>query len=107
MSGERRTLLSKAKTHLALTATEDDEALRGFLRASVAYAEAYQHKPDGYYTDNILPPTAEQAVLMLTAHFYESRDGGTGGFFADTTHAAKQIWETVNALLRLERDWRV
>ena len=30
-----------------------------------------------------MPPTTEQAVIMLSSHFYESRDGSTGGFFAD------------------------
>jgi hypothetical protein len=107
MRGERKDLLAKLKTHLVIERNDEDDALRAFLRASVAYAEAYQHKPDGYYTTNSLPPTSEQAVFMLASHFYESRDGGTGGFFADTTHAARQIWDTVNSLLRLERDWRV
>ena len=27
---------------------------------------------------------------MLSSHFYESRDGSTGGFFADNTGAAQQ-----------------
>ncbi len=32
-----------------------------------------------------MPATTEQAVIMLASHFYESRDGSTGGFFADNT----------------------
>lgn len=44
---------------------------------------------------------------MLASHFYESRDGSTGGFFADHTGAAQQVWNTVNLLLRLDRNWQV
>ena len=59
------------------------------------------------YTENAMPATTEQAVIMLASHFYESRDGSTGGFFADNTNAAQQVWNTVNLLLRLDRDWKV
>lgn len=52
-------------------------------------------------------PTTEQAVIMLSSHFYESRDGSTGGFFADSPSAVQQVWNTVNNLLRLDRDWKV
>ena len=31
----------------------------------------------------------------------------TGGFFADNTGAAQQVWNTVNLLLRLDRRWQV
>jgi len=44
---------------------------------------------------------------MLSSHFYESRDGSTGGFFADHVQAGQQVWNTVNFLLRLDRDWKV
>ena len=36
-----------------------------------------------------------------------NRDGSTGGFFADNTGAAQQVWNTVNLLLRLDRRWQV
>ena len=49
----------------------------------------------------------EQAVIMLSSHFYESRDGSTGGFFADNVQAGQQVWNTVNLLLRLDREWKV
>jgi hypothetical protein len=39
---------------------------------------------------------------MLSSHFYESRDGSTGGFFADNVQAGQQVWNTVNLLLRLD-----
>ena len=38
---------------------------------------------------------------MLASHFYESRDGSTGGFFADNMQAGQQVWNTVNTLVWL------
>ena len=100
-------LLSKVKASLILEHSVDDELLKGYIAAAVSYAESYQHIPEGYYTENAMPATTEQAVIMLASHFYESRDGSTGGFFADSVQAGKQVWETVNNLLRLDRDWKV
>ena len=54
-----------------------------------------------------MPPTTQQAVIMLASHFYESRDGSTGGFFADNVQAGEQVFKTVNLLLRLDREWMV
>ena len=62
---------------------------------------------EGYYTEHKMPPTTEQAVIMLSSHFYESRDGSTGGFFGDNVPAGAQVWNTVNLLLRLDRRWLV
>jgi len=100
-------LLSKVKANLILDHDEDDVLLLGFIRAAVSYAESYQHYPAGYYTKNVLSPTTEQAVLMLSSHFYESRDGSTAGFFGDSVQAGAQVWDTVNTLLRLDRRWAV
>ena len=33
--------------------------------------------------------------------------GSTGGFFADNVQAGQQVWNTVNLLLRLDREWKV
>jgi uncharacterized phage protein (predicted DNA packaging) len=101
------TLLQKVKANLILEHGEDDGLLTGYIRAAVSYAESYQHVAEGHYTDNTMPPTTEQAVIMLSSHFYESRDGSTGGFFADSTNAAAQVWNTVNMLLRLDRKWNI
>ena len=101
------TLLEKVKANLILTHSADDELLTQYITAAVSYAESYQHIAEGYYSENTMPATTEQAVIMLASHFYESRDGSTGGFFADNTSAAQQIWNTVNLLLRLDRDWKV
>ena len=100
-------LLERVKKNLILQHTEDDALLQCYISAAVAYAEGYQHMTEGYYAETQMPPTTEQAVVMLSSHFYESRDGSTGGFFADNVNAGQQVWNTVNLLLRLDRDWRV
>lgn len=100
-------LLQKVKQNLILEHTADDSLLQSFIVAAISYAESYQHLPEGYYTDNTMPATTEQAIIMLVSHFYESRDGSTGGFFADNVQAGQQVWHTVNLLLRLDRDWKV
>lgn len=100
-------LLPKVKANLVLQHNADDELLMGFIRAAVSYAESYQHTAEGWYCENAMPPTTEQAVIMLSSHFYESRDGSTAGFFGDNVQAGQQVWDTVNMLLRLDREWKV
>ena len=101
------TLLEKVKANLILEHTADDKLLQMYITAAVSYAESYQQLPENYYTDHQMSPTTEQAVIMLSSHFYESRDGSTGGFFADSIQAGQQVWNTVNTLLRLDRIWGV
>ena len=100
-------LLSKVKQNLIIDHNVDDALLESYITAAVSYAESYQHIPAGSYKDKPMPPTTEQAVIMLSSHFYESRDGSTGGFFSDNVQAGQQVWQTVNLLLRLDRDWKV
>jgi len=100
-------LLEKVKKNLILEHSADDALIESYITAAVSYAESYQHVPEGYYADNDMPATTEQAVIMLASHFYESRDGSTGGFFADNVQAGQQVWNTVNLLLRLDRRWSV
>ena len=100
-------LLSKVKQNLILEHTADDALLRSFITAAISYAESYQHLTAGTYYALPMSPTTEQAVIMLASHFYESRDGSTGGFFADNPQAASQVWDTINLLLRLDREWKV
>ena len=100
-------LLQKVKQNLILEHNEDDELLKMYITAAVSYAESYQHISEGYYSESPMPPTTEQAVIMLASHFYESRDGSTGGFFADNFQAGQQVFNTVNLLLRLDRNWKV
>ena len=100
-------LLEKVKANLILEHSEDDALLKMYIDAAVSYAESYQHIPEGSYSSGGMPPTTQQAVIMLASHFYESRDGSTGGFFADNVQAGEQDFKTVNLLLRLDRDWKV
>ena len=100
-------LLQKVKQNLILSHAADDGLLLSYITAAVSYAESYKHIEAGYYTNHPMPPTTEQAVIMLSSHFYESRDGSTGGFFADNVQAGQQVWNTVNLLLRLDRRWQV
>ena len=100
-------LLTKVKQNLILEHSADDVLLVNYITAAISYAESYQHVEQGYYNDNPMSATTEQAVIMLSSHFYESRDGSTGGFFGDNVQAGKQVWDTVNMLLRLDRRWIV
>ena len=100
-------LLEKVKQNLILDHAADDALLESFITAAVSYAESYQHIPAGTYQIAPMPATTEQAVIMLASHFYESRDGSTGGFFGDNVQAGQQVWNTVNLLLRLDREWKV
>ena len=100
-------LIEKVKANLILQHSQDDALLQEYVKAAVSYAESYQHLSEGWYSENPMPPTTEQAVIMLSSHFYESRDGSTAGFFGDSVQAGQQVWNTVNMLLRLDKDWRV
>ena len=100
-------LLARVKQNLILSHSADDDLLSSFITAAVSYAESYQHISEGYYSEHPMPPTTEQAVIMLASHFYESRDGSTGGFFSSAIGSAQQVWNTVNLLLRLDRNWQV
>lgn len=100
-------LLEKVKGNLILAHDEDDKLLEGYIAAAVSYAEKFQHIQDGFYRENEMSASTEQAVIMLASHFYESRDGSTAGFFANSPQAAAEVWNTVNRLLILDRDWKV
>ena len=100
-------LLENVKANLILEHSEDDELLKRLILTALSYAESYQHIDAGYYSENEIPPTTEQAIIMLASHFYESRDGSTAGFFSDNVNASSQVWNTVNSLLRLDRRWQV
>ncbi len=104
MTAKEKAFLQKVKSNLILQHNEDDELLLGFIAAAVSYAESYQHMPEDFYKKARMAPTTEQAVIMLSSHFYESRDGSTAGFFADNANAAGNVWQTVNRLLSLDRE---
>lgn len=100
-------LLARVKENLIITFNDDDGLILGFVTAAISYAESYQHITEGTYNVMPMSPTTAQAIVMLASYFYESRDGGTGGFFANTTDASEQVWKTVNLLLRMDRNWKV
>ncbi len=100
-------LLPKVKENLIINFDEDDAYILGLITASISYAESYQHLDEGYYKTNKCSETTKQAIIMLASHLYESRDGSTGGFFANSPSAASQTWNIVNQLLRLDRNWKV
>ena len=97
-------LLDRVKKNLIIDHDVDDDLISSYIIASTSYAEDYQKKAPGFYKDNAMDPTTEQAVIMLTSHFYESRDGSTAGFFQDKVDASNQVWKVVNMLLLMNRD---
>jgi hypothetical protein len=98
-------LLPKVKANAISAHEADDALLRSIIRAALDYAKTYQ-KIKRWTAANFAPST-EQAVIMLATHFYESRDGSTGGFFADNTNASAAVWATVNRLLQLNKNVEV
>ena len=100
-------LLDQVKTNLIIEHDDDDKLLSAYIAAAIAYAEGFQHHADGFYKSEPIPETTRQAIIMLASHFYESRDGSGAGFFGDNPGAAQQVWNTVHALLRMDREWKV
>lgn len=82
-------------------------AAEGKIASAISYAEGYQHLGSDFYTKNTMSPTTEQGVIMLASHFYESRDGSTGGFFNDNVSASEQVWKTVHLLLSMGKEWQI
>ncbi|MEX3505465.1 head-tail connector protein [Corynebacterium sp. LK2510] len=100
-------LVGLVKANLILTHDEDDDLIGSLVGAATSYATAYQHLPDGHYNSEPMSGTTRQAIVLLATHFYESRDGSTAGFWADKPEAAKAVWNAVNTLLRLDRQWKI
>ncbi len=100
-------LIEKVKENLIIDNREDDYLIGELAAAAVAYAEGYQHRPAGYYSDNEMSATTRQGIIMLASHWFESRDGGTGGFFSDNVSAADHSMRAVQELLRMDREWQV
>lgn len=100
-------LLTQVKANLIVEHNHDDQLLLGLIGNAVGYAEDYQHLPPGHYNGNDMSPATRQAIIMLASHFYESRDGSTAGFWGDNPGAAASVWDAVNRLLILGREWKV
>lgn len=105
--------IADVKANLLISSNEDDTFIGTLITAAVSYAEAYQHLPDGYYTTSTeglipeMPYRTKQAVIMLASHWYESRDGGTGGYYGDNSNVAEQSMKAIKQLLILDREWKV
>ena len=104
---EPKAILERVKKNLIVDFTDDDGIISAYIAAAISYAESYQHLERNYYRNNEMSETTMQGVVMLASHFYESRDGSTAGFFANSPQAAAEVWNTVNRLLILDRDWKV
>lgn len=100
-------LLDRVKHNLILTHSVDDELLEHMVAAATSYAASYQHLPDGYYAEHAMSGATQQAVIMLASHFYESRDGSTAGFWNDKPVASSSVWDAVNRLLVMDREWKI
>ncbi len=100
-------LLAQVKQNLIIDFSDDDALIVSLISSSISYAEGFQHLEEGYYGEHEPSERTKQAIVMLASHFYESRDGSTGGFFADNTSASEQTYKTVNRLLVLDREWKV
>jgi uncharacterized phage protein (predicted DNA packaging) len=92
-------LLVKVKLNLIIEHSDDDELLRNLIRVALDYAKNYQNKK----RLSKLPPSTEQALIMLVSHWYESRDGGSGGFMSSAKGA--EIMNAVNWLLSMGKVW--
>jgi len=95
-------LLPRVKANLILAHDLDDELLCGIIRSAVDYAISYQKREKLWEG---IPPATVQAIVMLASHWYESRDGGTGGFFADTALAAQNVTAAVQRLLGINKEY--
>lgn len=101
------TLVDDIKANLIIDYDDDDQLISVYAAAAVAYAEGYQHKGAGYYDTHDMTPVTKEAVIMLASHFYESRDGGTGGYFHNSAAAAERAMTTIDRLLSLDKDWGI
>lgn len=100
-------LIAQVKANLLIAFDDDDALIGALINAATSYACSFQHLPENYYETHEMSGATRQGIVMLTSHFYESRDGATAGFWADKPEAAKSVWNAVNNLLRLDREWKV
>ncbi|MBS6101364.1 MULTISPECIES: head-tail connector protein [Actinomycetaceae] len=100
-------LVAQVKANLLITFDDDDKLLVALVNAATSYACSFQHLPENHYETHEMSGATRQGIVMLASHFYESRDGSTAGFWADKPDAARAVWNAVNNLLRLDRDWKV
>lgn len=56
-------LLSKVKENLILEHNADDALIESYITAAVAYAESYQHIPEGTYATTAIPSAFESSPV--------------------------------------------
>lgn len=100
-------LVSQVKANLLIDFDADDMLIATLVNAATSYACSFQHLPEGHYEEATMSGATRQGIVMLASHFYESRDGATAGFWVDKPEAVKAVWDAVNNLLRLDRDWKI
>ncbi|MDK6905772.1 head-tail connector protein [Actinotignum timonense] len=100
-------LVAQVKANLLITFDDDDQLIGALINSATSYACSYQHLPENHYETHEMSGATRQGIVMLASHFYESRDGSTAGFWSDKPDAARAVWNAVNNLLRLDRDWKV
>lgn len=100
-------LIDQVKANLLITFDDDDQLIGALINAATSYACSFQHLPENHYETHEMSGATRQGIVMLASHFYESRDGSTAGFWSDKPDAARAVWNAVNNLLRLDRDWKV
>lgn len=93
------------RENLVLGDTADEALLDASLMAAIAYATGYQKK-DKLDLDRLNEAT-RHGILLLATFLYESRDGVTGGFFANQEAAKDKTFESVHRLLQIDKDWRI
>lgn len=101
------TLIEQVKANLVIAFDDDDALIGALINAATSYATAFQHLPENYYETHEMSGATRQGIVMLASHFYESRDGATAGFWSDKPDAARAVWNAVNNLFRLDREWKV
>ena len=100
-------LIDQVKTNLVLTHDLDDTLIAHLIGAATSCATAYQHLPDAHYDPPPRSGTTRQAIITLASHFYEFRGGATAGYWADKPETTDAVWNAVNTLPRLDRDWKI
>ena len=100
-------LLTAVKANLIIDYDNDDDMLMRLIRSAVEYAERYQNKKyrKCYKKTADIPQSTQQAIIMLTSHWYESRDGGTGGLFSNYVGSSGNIQTAVDRLLSANKEW--
>ena len=76
-------LLDKVKANLIVDHDVDDSLLLHYITAATAYAESYQHIPEGFYSSNPMPPTTRP--LLCCRPTFMSQGTAARAAFLQTT----------------------